>query len=207
MKMGQVAYHFQHRRARVNLIPASRNLFFILVGRIPDKFLASIIFSVFLTTLGIYSFQSSDLKVSFSRINIPSSPTFVQTIDSPGSKKLRAEETIKQVAAASPPQSQIKIPLEEIQYSRKLKMFATSYDKNCAGCSGTTASGLSTGYGVVAVDPKLIPLGTKLYIPGYGIAIAGDTGGSIKGGKIDLGFDNIKTGWWSARFVDVYVLK
>ena len=49
--------------------------------------------------------------------------------------------------------------------------------------SGTTASGLKAGYGVVAVDPKLIKLKTSLYIEGYGYAIAADKGGAIKGGK------------------------
>src|SRR3990167_3865473 len=58
---------------------------------------------------------------------------------------------------------------------------------------------------LVAVDPKVIPLRTRLYIPGYGFAIAGDTGGSIKGDKIDLGFDDVKTGWWSSRFTDIYL--
>jgi 3D (Asp-Asp-Asp) domain-containing protein len=43
---------------------------------------------------------------------------------------------------------------------------------------------------VVAVDPKFIPLGTRLYVDGYGHAVAGDTGGAIKGAKIDLGFDS-----------------
>ena len=50
---------------------------------------------------------------------------------------------------------------------------------------------MKQGYGVVAVDPKVIPLYSKLYIPGYGIAIAGDVGGYIKGNKIDLGYDSL----------------
>jgi 3D (Asp-Asp-Asp) domain-containing protein len=66
---------------------------------------------------------------------------------------------------------------------------------------------MQTGYGVVAVDPKVIPLGSRLYIPGYGVATAGDTGSSIKGNKIDLGFDDVKNGWWSSRFVEIYILE
>ena len=51
---------------------------------------------------------------------------------------------------------------------------------------GQTASGMKPQVGVVAVDPKVIPLGTKLYVEGYGNAIAGDTGGVIKGKRLDL---------------------
>ncbi|OGY31116.1 MAG: hypothetical protein A3A57_01850 [Candidatus Woykebacteria bacterium RIFCSPLOWO2_01_FULL_41_12] len=205
MKQGQATYYSVYRQEKVNLIVAGRNLFYILFGRISDKILALIIFSVFLFALTIYSTQSVGLKETFSRIDISNVPFFSATIHSPGSKNLRAEEA-KMQSGINIPKNIAVIPLEELDYSRKLRVFATSYDKNCNGCNSTTATGLPTGYGVVAVDPKVIPLGTKLYIPGYGTAVAGDTGGNIKGNKIDLGFDNIKTGWWSSRFVDVYVL-
>jgi len=101
----------------------------------------------------------------------------------------------------------IKTPQGVLKYTKKLSVFATSYDSTCYGCSGTTALGLKAGYGVIAVDPQVIPLGSKVYVPGYGIAIAGDTGGAIKGNVIDLGFDSIKTGWWSSRQTDLYILK
>ena len=53
---------------------------------------------------------------------------------------------------------------------------------------GITASGKKLKKGIVAVDPRVIPLGTWLYVEGYGVALAADTGGAIKGNKIDLGF-------------------
>ena len=62
------------------------------------------------------------------------------------------------------------------------------------------------GKGVIAVDPKVIKLRSKLYVPGYGHAVAGDTGGAIKGNIIDLGFEDARTAGWSARFVDIYLV-
>ncbi len=70
-----------------------------------------------------------------------------------------------------------------------LRMLATGYCPDCGNGNGRTASGLKAGYGIAAVDPAVIPLGTKLSISGYGKAIAADTGGAIKGNRIDLCFN------------------
>lgn len=73
---------------------------------------------------------------------------------------------------------------------------------------GITATGTKAGKGTVAVDPKVIPLGSKVYIPGYGVAIAADTGGAIKGHKIDLCYDSLNEALvFGRRTVTVYVLK
>ncbi|PYZ95199.1 peptidoglycan-binding protein [Salipaludibacillus keqinensis] len=71
---------------------------------------------------------------------------------------------------------------------------ATAYTAYCNGCSGITYTGLDLRNNpdkkVIAVDPNVIPLGSKVYVGGYGTAIAGDTGGAIKGHKIDLFMPN-----------------
>jgi 3D (Asp-Asp-Asp) domain-containing protein len=89
-----------------------------------------------------------------------------------------------------------------------IEMVATAYTADCSGCSGVTAIGLPAGHGIVAVDPRVIPLGTRLFIPGYGLAIAGDTGGAIVGRRIDLGFDSERDAIeFGRRDVTVYRLK
>jgi len=67
---------------------------------------------------------------------------------------------------------------------------ATAYTPNCNGCTGITATGVNVksnpNMKLIAVDPNVIPLGSKVWVEGYGYAIAADTGGAIKGNKIDI---------------------
>jgi 3D (Asp-Asp-Asp) domain-containing protein len=60
-------------------------------------------------------------------------------------------------------------------------------------------------HGIVAVDPRVISLHSEVYVPGYGVGYAGDTGGAIKGRRIDLGYDDDNLVLWY-KWVDVYVL-
>jgi 3D (Asp-Asp-Asp) domain-containing protein len=94
----------------------------------------------------------------------------------------------------------------EIKYWKKMRVYATHYDSRCRGCDEWTAIGMRAGKGVIAVDPKVIKMRSKIYIPGYGMAVAGDTGGAIKGNIIDLGFEDARTAGWRARFIDIYLL-
>lgn len=73
--------------------------------------------------------------------------------------------------------------------NNSLNVVATGYTPGDPGCTGITYTGTKASRGTIAVDPKVIPFGTKLYIPGYGYGVAADTGGAIKGNKIDLCYE------------------
>lgn len=107
-----------------------------------------------------------------------------------------------------------------LAYSRVLTMNATGYDASSCGKSpgqrgyGITATGRAAQFGVVAVDPSVIPLGSRLYIESadgsyiYGTAVAADTGGAIKGNRIDLCFNTRSEALnFGRRTVKVYILK
>jgi 3D (Asp-Asp-Asp) domain-containing protein len=82
---------------------------------------------------------------------------------------------------------------------RTITVSATGY-----ALSGTTATGLPVGWGVVAVDPSVIPLGTHMTIPGYGEAVAADTGGAVIGATIDLWFPTVaQANAWGRRAVTI----
>lgn len=69
---------------------------------------------------------------------------------------------------------------------------------------GKTATGIETAWGVVAVDPAVIPLGTKMYVPGYGDGVAADTGAAVKGNTIDLWFPSCEQAVaWGRQIVTI----
>lgn len=97
------------------------------------------------------------------------------------------------------------------RYDKVLVMEATAYEPGPRSCGihadGITAIGIKAEPGVVAVDPKVIPLRTKLFIEGYGPAIAADTGSAIKGMRIDLCFNTVEEALqYGRRKVKVYIL-
>ncbi len=96
--------------------------------------------------------------------------------------------------------------------AKEFTVSSTAYTAYCKGCSGITRTGLNLkknpGLKVIAVDPKVIPLGTKVHVEGYGYAVAGDTGGAIKGKKIDVFIPTqSKALKWGRKNVKIKILK
>lgn len=89
-----------------------------------------------------------------------------------------------------------------------LNVVATGYTPGDPGCTGITYTGTKASRGTIAVDPKVIPFGTKLYIPGYGYGVAADTGGAIKGNKIDLCYESRTEALnWGIKNITVYIVR
>jgi cystine transport system substrate-binding protein len=105
--------------------------------------------------------------------------------------------TTQAIAASAPP-----VALDTAVSSsagHTLTVSATGY-----ALGGTTATGLPVGWGIVAVDPSVIPLGTHMTVPGYGEAVAADTGGAIIGATIDLWFPSVaQANAWGRRTVTI----
>ncbi len=106
----------------------------------------------------------------------------------------------------------LETPYGPLQYWRHLRVLATSYSPLTAGSKqpgdpffGLSATGTPVVRGIVATDPRVIPLGTSLYVPGYGTGRALDVGGAVKGFRIDLGYDDANLVLWNS-WVDVYLL-
>ena len=98
----------------------------------------------------------------------------------------------------------VKLPssVPSVPHGRRMTVASTAY---CL--RGYTASGTYVGPGTIAVDPRVIPLGTRVYVSGYGYATARDTGGAIKGHKIDVWLPTLGQCYqWGYRTVTVTIL-
>ncbi|MFE4811411.1 LysM peptidoglycan-binding domain-containing protein [Peribacillus simplex] len=94
---------------------------------------------------------------------------------------------------------------------KEITVRATAYTADCQGCSGTTATGVNLKANpnakVISVDPSVIPLGSKVYVEGYGYATAADTGSAIKGNRVDIFVPNEKDAVnWGVKNVKVQIL-
>ena len=113
----------------------------------------------------------------------------VKTVEAAAHTAQQKSQHLQPTAPASPPSGK-----------RRLTVSATCYD-----LSGSTATGMPVGQGVVAVDPSVIPLGTRMYVPGYGNGVAADVGSAIKGAVIDLWMTPTQCAAWGRRTVTITI--
>lgn len=112
----------------------------------------------------------------------------------------------KQVKSKTPSRSS-----SSSNVAKEFVVSASAFTANCNGCSGVTSTGINLKRNpdvkVIAVDPNVIKLGTKVYVEGYGYAIAGDTGSAIKGNKIDVFFPTKSAAYkWGRKNVTIKIL-
>ncbi len=105
----------------------------------------------------------------------------------------------------------VETPDGPLEYWRSATFYATSYSPSRSGTSasapwyGRTRTGKTLTVGMAAVDTHLMPLGTRMYVPGYGFVTAEDTGSGVRGKLIDLGYDDLSYQSWR-QYVTVYFL-
>lgn len=161
--------------------------------------------------------ESDDAKASVERLNklLADVEQSIQKLDTKSSQLQRDVDTeykqyleAKRLAA-----TKNVMPSRGTETSYKsFYVKASAYTDSCRGCTGRTATGLNLranpSLKVIAVDPKVIPLGSKVWVDGYGYAVAADTGGAIRGNKIDVFMPNESDCYrWGVRQVLIKILK
>jgi 3D (Asp-Asp-Asp) domain-containing protein/LysM repeat protein len=125
-------------------------------------------------------------ETNTSSATVPVEPVIQPEVKTSKTEPVTEVET-KQPEAVNDP---VEPKANEEENSKEITVKATAYTASCEGCSGTTATGVDLNANpdakVIAVDPSVIPLGSKVYVEGYGEATAADTGGAIKGNRIDV---------------------
>lgn len=137
-------------------------------------------------------------------------PNQVLKVTKPAKAKTSAKKVVKKKTVKKKTSTNKKTAVSKKATYKTMTVKATAYTASCKGCSGITATGINLkkkpNAKVISVDPKKIPLGTKVYVEGYGEAIAGDTGSAIKGNKIDLHMPTKKKALnWGVRSVKIKV--
>lgn len=143
-----------------------------------------------------------------------------ETADAPAIEVIKPLNLANAVMDQKKPASKVKEANKKTQARKHIKVVATGYTAGVESTGkkpghplyGITYSGVKVRRDVVstiAADPKVFPIGTLLYVPGYGYGVVADTGSAIKGHKIDLYFETRKQVYkqWGKRTVEVQVLK
>ncbi len=123
----------------------------------------------------------------------------------PKAAQKTTQKAAKKVTQKTPSRS------NQAKATKEFTVSATAYTASCTGCSGITKTGINLkrnpGLKVIAVDPSVIKLGTKVHVEGYGYAVAGDIGGAIKGNKIDVFIPTKAAAYkWGRKNVKITIL-
>ncbi|MEK4026125.1 3D domain-containing protein [Sporosarcina sp. FSL W7-1283] len=146
-------------------------------------------------TLKLWNGMTTDSIHPGDELIVVSNPNKLSVIDQ---VKQKETEPVQSVAA-------------EQSTPKELTMTATAYTAYCEGCSGTTYTGqnlrTNPDQKVIAVDPEVVPIGSKVWVENYGEAIAGDIGGAIKGNKIDVFIPSYDRAMeWGVKQVKIRIL-
>ncbi|PAK39122.1 peptidoglycan-binding protein [Bacillus licheniformis] len=174
-------------------------------------------FGVSVNDLKNWNNIKSDIIYPNTSITVDGQATVQAAAAQPAETKPAVQKEAKvEKAAPAPAPKQEKEPASRSNVSqstaKELTVTATAYTANDGGMTGVTATGIdlkaNKNAKVIAVDPKVIPLGSKVYVEGYGEATAADTGGAIKGNKIDVFVPSKSAAKnWGVKTVKVKVLK
>ncbi len=150
-----------------------------------------------------------------SRVAIPGDVTVVR--EATPTRHIAGTARASQPAAAQPaaPPAAASAPDTGFSgtYEQKVTAFTTWYNASHGGKTrddpwyGYTATGARLEKGICATDPSYIPMGTLMYIPGYGTCLAADIGGGVRGWHVDLGFPESAVNPWGAEYVDIYIIE
>lgn len=165
--------------------------------------------------------KSTTYKVLYKNGAEISREAISENIITPAKNKIIAngtkEPTVSAVSSAVKKAADTGSTINGMQYTRKITMTATAYSTSPSENGGYSVSAMGNplGYGIAAIDPSIVPLGSKIYVEStdgswsYGIASAEDTGGAIKGNRIDLcyGGSSGEINKFGRRSCNVYILK
>lgn len=147
------------------------------------------------------SSPQANVKSSQAKTPVPTPPVAKAKVETKVEKKVN--KTVPPVA---------KTPTPSPPTTKEMSVTATAYTAYCEGCSGVTYTGIdlrsNPNQKVIAVDPTIIPLGSRVWVEGYGEAIAGDIGGAIKGNIIDVFLEDRQDALnWGRKTVTIKILE
>ena len=160
---------------------------------------------------GVDGIRTIEIEERYEGNELLSSKEISNEITTPAQDKVIVKGTKKPVEKAAAVINQMPKTggsIAGMDYAYAMNVKATGYTPWDPGCTGITATGTKAKRGVIAVDPAVIPYGTKMYIPGYGYGVAEDTGGAINGSRIDLCYGSTEEAYsWGVRNITIYILE